>query len=131
MENAEISRFFELEKILRDQGLAADADAIRELTRRLSEAEQSIQSSKQDFAQKSERVAQLEKLLGMLGGIRYQEMRLELPEGGHVSLRWPESMEADSAEMLREVVDLQMRAHAKYAEKRNANAALLRESEGK
>jgi hypothetical protein len=33
-------------------------------------------------------------------------------------------MEADSAEMLREVFDLQMKAHVRYAEKRATAAAI-------
>ena len=62
----------------------------------------------------AKRVAELEAALEIARGIRYQEMQLHLPEGGAVTLRWPESMSLESAEMLREVFDLQMKAHAKY-----------------
>ncbi|MET3631603.1 hypothetical protein [Burkholderia sp. 572] len=76
--------------------------------------------SKQKAALHEKRIAELEAALEMVRGIRYQEMRLHLPEGGHVSLRWPESMSLESAEMLREVFDLQMKAHAKYMSNRAA-----------
>ncbi|WP_175777601.1 hypothetical protein [Burkholderia anthina] len=74
--------------------------------------------AKQETAIHEKRIAELEASLEMVRGIRYQEMRLHLPEGGHVSLRWPESMSLESAEMLREVFDLQMKAHAKYMSNR-------------
>lgn len=76
--------------------------------------------AKQEAARNAKRIAEMEAALEMVRGIRYQELRLHLPEGGYVSLRWPESMSLESAEMLREVFDLQMRAHVKYMANRVA-----------
>ncbi|MGU2419441.1 hypothetical protein [Burkholderia cenocepacia] len=80
--------------------------------------------AKQDAARSEKRITELEAALEMVRGIRYQEMRLHLPEGGHVSLRWPESMSLESADMLREVFELQMKAHAKYMANRVAVPAI-------
>lgn len=74
----------------------------------------SMHELRQEASRQAARIAELEVALEIARGIRYQEMRLHLPEGGAVTLRWPESMSLESAEMLREMFDLQMKAHAKY-----------------
>lgn len=107
---SEYHRYRSIADDLKAAGNHVAAEAIDEL---LTGA-MSAHASQQEAAQHAKRIAELEAALEMVRGIRYQEMRLHLPEGGHVSLRWPESMSLESAEMLREVFDLQMQAHAKY-----------------
>ncbi|VBR19247.1 hypothetical protein [Burkholderia pseudomallei] len=104
------ARFRSIAEDLKEGGNHVASEAIDEL---LTSAI-SAHDAKQEAARHAKRITELEAALEMVRGIRYQEMRLHLPEGGHVSLRWPESMSLESAEMLREVFDLQMKAHAKY-----------------
>lgn len=103
-------RFRSIAENLKKGGNHVASEAIDEL---LTGA-MSAHDAKQEAARHAKRITELEAALEMIRGIRYQEMRLHLPEGGHVSLRWPESMSLGSAEMLREMFDLQMKAHAKY-----------------
>ncbi|MBN3832904.1 hypothetical protein [Burkholderia sp. Ac-20344] len=107
---SEYHRYRSIADDLKASGNHVASEAIDEL---LTGA-MSAHDAKQEVARHAKRIAELEAALEMVRGIRYQEMRLHLPEGGHVSLRWPESMSLESAEMLREVFDLQMKAHAKY-----------------
>ncbi|MBJ9964459.1 hypothetical protein [Burkholderia seminalis] len=113
---SEYHRYGSIVDDLKAAGNHVAAEAIDELLTGAMTAH----ASKQEAAQHVKRIAELEAALEMVRGIRYQEMRLHLPEGGHVSLRWPESMSLESAEMLREVFDLQMKAHAKYMANRVA-----------
>ncbi|KYZ79035.1 hypothetical protein PTBPS01_04005 [Burkholderia pseudomallei] len=110
------ARFHSIAEDLKEGGNHVASEAIDEL---LTSAI-SAHDAKQEAARHAKRITELEAALEMVRGIRYQEMRLHLPEGGHVSLRWPESMSLESAEMLREVFDLQMKAHAKYMANRVA-----------
>ncbi|TGB34364.1 hypothetical protein [Burkholderia thailandensis] len=107
---SEYHRYRSIADDLKAAGNVVAAEAIDEL---LTGA-MAMHDVQQEAARHAKRIAELEAALEMVRGIRYQEMRLHLPEGGHVSLRWPESMSLESAEMLREVFDLQMKAHAKY-----------------
>lgn len=95
---------------LKASGNHVAAEAITELLT----ASTSMHEVRQEAHRQAMRVVELEAALEIVRGIRYREMRLHLPEGGAVTLRWPESMSLESAEMLREVFDLQMKAHAKY-----------------
>lgn len=119
------TRFMEIAEILSSAGHAGDADDVRQLVKDAIAAARSASETRQEIVRQRAKIEDLEKRLELIKGIRYQEMRLELPEGGHVSLRWPESMTAESAQMLREVFTLQMNAHAKYIETRDA---LLKEA---
>ncbi|MDN7848085.1 hypothetical protein [Burkholderia seminalis] len=110
------ARFRSIAEDLKEGGNHVASEAIDELLT----AALSAHDAKQEAARHAKRITELEAALEMVRGIRYQEMRLHLPEGGHVSLRWPESMSLESAEMLREVFDLQMKAHAKYMANRVA-----------
>jgi hypothetical protein len=96
------------------QGNRSAAEALDTLLTNYSQASTSAHETRQQVVKQGKRISELEEQLQMAQGIRYQEMRLELPEGGHVSLRWPESMTSESADMLREVFELQMKAHARY-----------------
>ncbi|MCW3657579.1 hypothetical protein K6L27_05275 [Burkholderia cenocepacia] len=113
-------RFRSIADDLRAAGNHVASEAIDELLTGAMAA----YDAKQDAARSAKRIAELEAALEMVRGIRHQEMRLHLPEGGHVSLRWPESMSLESAEMLRDVFDLQMKAHAKYMANRVAAPAI-------
>ena len=95
---------------LKANGQHVAAEAIDELLT----AATSMYEVRQEANRQANRIAELEAALEIVRGIRYQEMRLHLPEGGAISFRWPESMSSESAEMLREVFDLQMKAHSKY-----------------
>ncbi|MBP0714863.1 hypothetical protein ABXK61_16280 [Burkholderia sola] len=107
---SEYHRYRSIADDLKAAGNHVAAEAIDELL----PGAMATHDAQQEAARHAKRIAELEAALEMVRGIRYQEMRLHLPEGGHVSLRWPESMSLESAEMLREVFDLQMKAHAKY-----------------
>ncbi|WP_186268081.1 hypothetical protein [Burkholderia gladioli] len=107
---SEVMRYKSIADELKAAGNHVAAEAILVL---LNTAAENFEA-KEEASRSAKRIAELESALGMIHGIRYQEMRLQLPEGGHVSLRWPDSMSPDSAEMLREMFDLQMKAHAKY-----------------
>lgn len=113
---SEYHRYRSIADDLKAAGNHVAAEAIDEL---LTGA-MATHDAKQEVARHAKRITELEAALEMVRGIRYQEMRLHLPEGGHVSLRWPESMSLESAEMLGEVFDLQMKAHAKYMASRPA-----------
>jgi hypothetical protein len=103
---------------LKANGNHVAAEAIDDLLT----AATSLHEVRQEASRQGRRIAELEAALEIIRGIRYQEMRLHLPEGGAVTLRWPESMSLESAEMLREVFDLQMKAHAKYVSNLAAKA---------
>lgn len=114
-------KFAAISDSLRDDDRLEEAAAIDELIASAVESAKAAHECRAEIVSQRGKITSLELQLSMIKGIRYQEMRLELPEGGHVSLRWPESMTVESAEMLREVFTLQMNAHAKYMEGR-ANA---------
>jgi len=119
-------RYRKIAEELRCQGNASAAEAVDSLLTDYSAASTAAHETRQEIVKQCKRIADLEEQLQMVRGIRYQEMRFELPEGGHVSLKWPESMSAESAEMLREVFDLQMRAHARYMANRDGNVDTAR-----
>ena len=108
----------EIAEELLESGNRSAAEAMDTLLTNYSLASTSAHETRQQVVKQRKQIAELEEQLQTVRGIRYQEMRLELPEGGHVSLRWPDSMTAESADMLREVFDLQMKAHARFMENR-------------
>ncbi|NIF51442.1 hypothetical protein [Burkholderia sp. Ax-1724] len=110
-------RFIELAENLRADRPDA-ASAIGELLKSLSAISDASESSRQESLRQTARIADLERQLQMVNGIRYQEMRLILPEGGSIILRWPDHMTAESADMLRDVFELQMKAHAQFMQKK-------------
>ncbi|MBJ9659828.1 hypothetical protein [Burkholderia gladioli] len=107
---SEVTRYQSIAEELKTVGNHVAAEAIQVL---LNTAMANFEA-RQEVERSAKRIAELEGALEIVCGIRYQEMRLHLPEGGHVTIRWPESMSIQSAEMLREMFDLQMKAHAKY-----------------
>ncbi|WP_186182986.1 hypothetical protein [Burkholderia gladioli] len=107
---SEVTRYQSIAEDLKAAGNHVAAEAIQVL---LNTAMANFEA-RQEVERSAKRIAELEGALEIVRGIRYQEMRLHLPEGGHVTIRWPESMSIQSAEMLREMFDLQMKAHAKY-----------------
>lgn len=111
-------KFTAIADSLRDADRFDAAAAIDELISSAVDSAKSAHECRTEIVSQRGKIASLEQQLSMTNGIRYQEMRLELPEGGHVSLRWPDSMTIESAGMLREVFTLQMNAHAKYMEGR-------------
>jgi hypothetical protein len=55
--------------------------------------------------------------------IEYRQMRLDLPDGAAVVLWWPANIDAENVQMLREVFELQMKAHLRSLERKTAQPA--------
>lgn len=109
----DVTQYRALVASLRDQGNDEQALAVEALLDGYNAAATSAHDVRKEIVKQRGQIANLEGQLGMIQGIRYQEMRLQLPEGGYVTLRWPDSMAPASADMIREMVDLQMKYHAR------------------
>jgi hypothetical protein len=107
----DMTEYKHLAASLREQCKEEAAAAIETLLEGYNSASKAAHETRQEIVKQRSQIASLEGQLEMINGIRYQEMRLQLPEGGHVTLRWPASMASESADMLREMVDLQMKHH--------------------
>lgn len=105
--------FQELAEHFREQGKPVVALAVEKCLEESLAAAKAAHDTRQEIVRQRSYIADLEQRLGMVKAIRYQDFRVMLPEGGQVTLRFPDSMTSASADMIREMVDIQMKFHAR------------------
>lgn len=105
-------KFHELANQLREQGKPELALAVEKCLEESIAAAKSAHETRQEIVRQRSYIGDLEQRLGMVKAILYQDFRVMLPEGGQVTLRFPDSMTSTSADMIREMVNIQMKYHA-------------------
>lgn len=113
----DVTEYKHLAASLREQGKDEPAAAIETLIEGYNAASKSAHETRQEIVKQRGQIASLESQLEIVKGIKYQEFHVQLPEGGHVTLRWPSLMAVESAEMIRELVDLQMKHHMRVIDR--------------